>query len=148
MIPHFQQNRVPACSRSSVRPYPLVKRGCQKSWIERQRYIPPYLLVQRFSHLSLASARRPEELEFNQSRLNHTRFALTTQWIDDFLLRGLWPRHATLPPSFRNSSQVAGISRVCTGASNTPGTFRYAHFLPLMRRTISLRIAWVPQPAA
>ena len=37
---------------------------------------------------------------------------------------------------------MAGISRVCTGASNTPDTFRYAHFLPLMRRTTSLRIAW------
>jgi hypothetical protein len=43
------------------------------------------LLVQRFSHLSLASAMRPEGLEFNQSRLNHTRFALTAQRIDDFL---------------------------------------------------------------
>jgi hypothetical protein len=51
--------------------------------------IPPYLLVQRFSHLSLASATRPEGLEFNQCRFNHTRFALTTQSIDDFLLRGL-----------------------------------------------------------
>jgi hypothetical protein len=32
---------------------------------------------------------RPEGLEFNQSRLNHTRFALTTQSIDDLLLRSL-----------------------------------------------------------
>src|SRR2546430_3285670 len=58
---------------------------------------------------------------------------------DDFLLRGLWPRHATLPPSFRNSSQLAGISRVCTGSSNNPDTFRYTHFPPLMRRTSSSR---------
>jgi hypothetical protein len=106
---------------------------------------PPYLLVQRFSHLSLAFAKRPEGLEFNQFRFNHTRFALTTQRSDDFFLRGLWPRHATLPPSFRNSSQMAGISRVCTGSSNNPDTFRYAHFPPLMRRTISLRIAWAFQ---
>ncbi len=49
----------------------------------------PYLLVQRFSHLSLASANRPEGLEFSQCRLNHTRFALTTHRIDDFLLRCL-----------------------------------------------------------
>jgi len=41
-----------------------------------------------------------------------------------------------------NSSQVAGISWVCTGDSNTPDTYRYTHFLPLMRRTISLRIPW------
>ena len=46
------------------------------------------------------------------------------------------------PPSFRNSSQVAGISQVCTGSSNNPDIFRYTHFLPLMRRTISLRIPW------
>jgi hypothetical protein len=52
--------------------------------------MPLYLLVQRFSHLSLASANRPKGLEFNQFRLNHTRFALTTQWIDDFRLRCLW----------------------------------------------------------
>ncbi len=51
--------------------------------------MPPYLLVQRFSHLSLASATRPEGLEFSQFRFNHTRFALTTHRIDDFLLRGL-----------------------------------------------------------
>src|SRR5205823_11751878 len=101
-----------------------------------------YLLDQRFSHLSLASASKPEGLEFNQSRFNHTRLALTTQGIDDFPLRGLWPRHATLPPSFRNSSQVAGISRVCTGFSNNPNIFRDTHFLPLMRRTNSLRIPW------
>src|SRR5258708_28308424 len=31
----------------------------------------------------------------------------------------------TLPPSFRNSSQMAGISRVCTGVSNTPDTLLY-----------------------
>src|SRR6266566_6274874 len=104
--------------------------------------MPLYLLVQRFSHLSLASARRPEGLEFSQFRFNHTRFALTIQRIDDFLLHGLWPRHATLPPSFRNSSQLAGISRVCTEFSNTPDTFRYTPFLPLKRRTISLRIPW------
>jgi hypothetical protein len=48
-----------------------------------------YLLVQRFSHLSLASASKPEGLEFNQYRLDHTRFVLTTQRIDDFPLRGL-----------------------------------------------------------
>src|SRR5215472_768606 len=105
-----------------------------------------YLLVQRFSHLSLASAKRPEGLEFSQFRFNHTRLALTTRRIGDFLLRGLWPRHATLPPSFRNSSLMAGISRVCTGPSNSPDTFRYTHFLPLMRRTISLRIPWIAGP--
>ena len=37
---------------------------------------------------------------------------------------------------------MAGISRVCTGFSNNPGIFRYTHFPPLMRRTISLRISW------
>src|SRR5262245_24154332 len=47
------------------------------------------------------------------------------------------------PPSFRNSSQVAGISRVCTGCSNNPDIVRYTHFLPLMRRTISLCNPWV-----
>jgi hypothetical protein len=31
---------------------------------------------------------------------------------------------------------------VCTGFSNNPDIFRYTHFLPLMRRTISLRIPW------
>ena len=60
----------------------------------------PYLLVQRFSHLRLSSAKRPVGLEFNQSRLDHTRLALTTRRIDDLLLRGLSPRHATLPLSF------------------------------------------------
>ena len=49
----------------------------------------PYLLVQRFSHRSLASASRPEGLEFSQYRFNHACFALTTQKIDDFLLRCL-----------------------------------------------------------
>jgi len=29
-----------------------------------------------------------------------------------------------------------------TGSSNNPDTFRYTHFPPLMRRTISLRIPW------
>ena len=86
-------------------------------------------------------ASKPEGLEFNQCRLNHTRLALTTQRIDDFLLRGLWSRHATLPPSFRNSRRVAGISRVCTGSSNNPDTVRYTHFLPLMRRTLSSRMS-------
>jgi hypothetical protein len=50
------------------------------------------------------------------------------------------------PPFLRNSSQMAGISRVCTEASNTPDTFWYTHFLPLMRRTISLRIPWDLRP--
>ncbi len=49
----------------------------------------PYLLVQRFSHLSLASAMRLEGLELSQLRLDHTRFALTAHRIDDFLLRCL-----------------------------------------------------------
>ena len=31
---------------------------------------------------------------------------------------------------------------MCTGFSNNPDIFRYTHFLPLMRRTISLRIPW------
>jgi len=105
-----------------------------------------YLLVQRFSHLSLASASKPGGLEFNQSRLDHTRLALATRSIDDLLLRGLWPRHATLPPSFQNSSQLAGISRVCTGFSNNPDIVRYTPFLPLKRRTLSLRIAWARSP--
>src|SRR5450755_2414972 len=38
------------------------------------------------------------------------------------------------------------MSRVCTGSSNNPDIFRYAHFLPLMRRTISLRIPWAADP--
>jgi hypothetical protein len=38
---------------------------------------------------TLASAKRLEGLEFSQCRFNHTRFALTTQRVDDFLLRGL-----------------------------------------------------------
>jgi hypothetical protein len=34
MIPHFQQKRATACSRSSVRPiFPLVQRACQIGWI-------------------------------------------------------------------------------------------------------------------
>ena len=37
---------------------------------------------------------------------------------------------------------MAGISRVCTGSSNNPDTFRYTRFPPLMRRTISLRNPW------
>ena len=41
---------------------------------------------------------------------------------------------------------MAGISWVCTGSSNNPGIFRYTHFLPLMRRTISLRNPWVFLP--
>jgi hypothetical protein len=36
----------------------------------------------------------------------------------------------------------AGISRVCTGFSNSPDIFRYTHFLQLTRRTLSLRIPW------
>lgn len=40
---------------------------------------------------------------------------------------------------------MAGISRVCTGPSNSPDTFRYTPFLPLMRRTISLRNTWALQ---
>ena len=39
-------------------------------------------------------------------------------------------------------SKLAGISRVCTGFSNNPDIVRYTPFLPLMRRTISLRITW------
>jgi hypothetical protein len=42
---------------------------------------------------------------------------------------------------FRNASEVVGRSRVCTGSSNNPDTFQYPHFLPLMLRTISLRIS-------
>jgi hypothetical protein len=37
---------------------------------------------------------------------------------------------------------MAGVSRVCTGSSNNPDIVRYTPFLPLKRRTISLRIAW------
>ena len=50
----------------------------------RRDSLPLYLLVQRFSHLSLASASRPEGLAFNQERLDQTRLALTTQGSDDF----------------------------------------------------------------
>jgi len=40
---------------------------------------------------------------------------------------------------------MAGISRVSTGSSNNPDIVRYTPFLPLMRRTSSLRISWVQQ---
>jgi hypothetical protein len=99
-----------------------------------------------WSSVSAILGFRPQvgQRDWNSTSLGLTIHALrlSTQRIDDFLLRGLWSRHATLPPSFRNSSQVAGISRVCTESSNNSDIFRYIHFLPLMRRTISLRIAW------
>ena len=46
----------------------------------------------------------------------------------------------------RNLTQMAGISRVCTGSFNNPDIFRYTPFLPLKRRTISLRISWANPP--
>ncbi len=48
-----------------------------------------YLLVQRFSHLSLVSGKRPLELGFRQFGFNHADLALTAQRSDDFLLRSL-----------------------------------------------------------
>ncbi len=60
--------------------------------------MPPYLLVQRFSHLSLASERRPSGLGFRQSSFSHTRLALTAHVTDDSTLRGLVPTCCT-PPS-------------------------------------------------
>src|SRR5512135_3443003 len=63
-----------------------------------------YLLVQRFSHLSLASEGRPPGLGFKQCSFTPTRLALATHEIDDFALRCFCPQHATLPSPFRDSS--------------------------------------------
>ena len=41
---------------------------------------------------------REAVLDFKQCGFNHTHLALATQGSDDFLLRGFWPQHATLPP--------------------------------------------------
>ena len=82
------------------------------------------------------------------AQLNHTHLALTTQESDDFLLRGFWPQHATLPPPFQDSSPLAGISWVCMGSSNNPNNVSCTHFLPPMRRTSVYHVphgyhAWV-----
>jgi len=58
VIPHVQQKRDPACSRSSVHPSPLEKGSARRE--NGRDSIPFSLLVQRFRHRSLASARRPE----------------------------------------------------------------------------------------
>src|SRR5512135_1534885 len=63
-----------------------------------------YLLVQRFSHLSLASEGRPPGLGFKQCSFTPTRLALATHEIDDFALRCFCPQHATLPSPFQDSS--------------------------------------------
>src|SRR5260370_34950008 len=54
------------------------------------------------------------------AQLTHTRFALATHRIDDFLLRCFWPQHATLPPSFRNSSLSTGLCWLRMGYSTNP----------------------------
>ena len=75
------------------------------------------------------------------AQLTHTHLALTTQESDDFLLRGFWPQHATLPPPFQDSSPLAGISWVCMGSSNNPNNVSCTHFLPPMRRTWAYHVS-------
>src|SRR6266567_6534996 len=74
------------------------------------------------------------------AQFTHTRLALATHKIDDFLLRCFWPQHATLPPPFRDSSLSTGISWVRMRCSNNPNTVWYTHSPPLMRRTSVLCI--------
>jgi hypothetical protein len=85
-------------SRSSC--IALVVRVCQHRWIR------PYLHFTTLdvgpnvhSHLPLGSRDKPAELGFTQSSIRHTRLALTTHRIDDFLLRGR-PRMLWSPSSF------------------------------------------------
>src|SRR5436190_19483120 len=53
--------------------------------------------------LSVTPARKPSGLGFNQSRLNHTRLALTTRGLS-VVSYAAFSHHATLPPLFRDSS--------------------------------------------
>jgi hypothetical protein len=85
-------------SRSSC--IALVVRVCQHRWIR------PYLHFTTLdvgpnvhSHLPLESRDKPAELGFTQFSIRHTRLALTTHRIDDFLLRGR-PRMLWSPSSF------------------------------------------------
>ncbi|MGZ3617913.1 MAG: hypothetical protein ACXVAV_13025, partial [Ktedonobacteraceae bacterium] len=56
-----------------------------------------YLLIQRFSHLSLVPMERPEGLGFKQSSLDHTHLALTVQEGDGFSLHRLFLTCYTSP---------------------------------------------------
>ena len=85
-------------SRSSC--IALVVRVCQHRWIR------PYLHFTALgagpnvsSHLPLGSPDKPAGLGFTQCSIRHTRLALTTHRIGDFLLRGR-PRMLWSPSSF------------------------------------------------
>jgi hypothetical protein len=78
----------------------LVVRVCQHRWIR------PYLHFTTLgagpnvsSHLPLGSRDKPAGLGFTQCSIRHTRLALTTHRIGDFLLRGR-PRMLWSPSSF------------------------------------------------
>lgn len=85
-------------SRSSR--FPLVERVCQRRWIR-----PAYAYQDAdvgstvCSHLPVVPTSKPVGLGFKQCSLRHTRLALTTRRVGDFLLRG-FPRMLWSPSSF------------------------------------------------
>jgi hypothetical protein len=112
-------------------PFPFGIQALRQGLVGCTRDIP--ILPAAFAALIFAD---------DTAQSSHTHFALTPRSIDDLLVRSLWPQHATLPFSFRNFSHMARISWVCTRLSNSPDILRYTPFLPLKRRTSSLRIPW------
>jgi len=86
-------------SRSSC--IALVVRVCQHRWIKPCLHFTTLDVGPNVSsHLPLGSRDKPAGLGFTQSSIRHTRLALTTHRIGDFLLRG---RHRMLwsPSSFK-----------------------------------------------
>jgi len=94
------------CSRLPVRPlFALVGRVCEYRWVEPQTQdTTPDAHSNVSSHLSLGLLRKPEGLGFTQCSVHHTHLALTTQRIDDSLLRSLL-RMLWSPSSFEGEGK-------------------------------------------
>lgn len=87
-------------SRSSC--IALVVRGCQHRWIRPHLHCTGLDAGPNVhSHLPLGSRDKPAGLGLTQSSIRHTRLALTTHRIGDFLLRGR-PRMLWSPSSFED----------------------------------------------
>ncbi len=146
-IPLFRSSRLFSRVRSSVLKVSrlshitLVERGCQCRWIR------PEFVYQNVdtgpnvcSHLPLGPCRKPVGLGLKQSSFRHTRLALITQRIDDFLLRDLL--HMLWSPS----PFGVRVSGVCRKPSISSHNISCPHPLPLKRRTrICNRVRGLPR---
>lgn len=87
------------------------------------RHRPPLFWSRVSILVRRSSATRPVTQACAPSRLDQLRVARTTRSHDDVFLRSLRPQQAPLPLLCRDSSQMAGISRVCIGPSNSRALF-------------------------